>query len=293
MIMKGRVMSTNKNMIVKYGLVLCGAFLYSISISLVLSPNNLAPGGVTGISIIINYVTGFPIGIMTFIMNIPLLIISLFKFGKIFFVSTIFTIAAGTVFTDILSFFPPITEECILAALLGSAINGIGLGLIFKNGTTSGGTDILVRLLKLKYPHISTGGLFIILDMIVVTISGIVFKNTEAALYAAVCVILSGMIMDKVIYGTDEAKLVYIISDKKDDITRGLLDKIDIGVTFIDGKGAYSNERKDIIMCAMKKQKLPLVKDLVKNIDDRAFVIITSATQIVGEGFKSPKDANI
>ena len=280
----------SKNIVLKYSLILCGAFLYSLSISLILSPNNLAPGGIAGIAIIINYVTGLPIGTMTFILNLPLLIISIFKFGKRFFLSTLFALGINAFFTDILAGFSPLTDERILAAVAGAALNGIGLGLIFRCKTTSGGTDIIVRLLKLRVPHMGTGMLFAINDMIIVTVSGIVFGNIEAAMYAAICVILAGIIMDKVLYGTDAAKLVYIISDKNKEITRTILDKLDIGVTFINGKGAYSNTGKDIILCAMKKQRLPRVRDLVKEMDPKAFIIITSATEVLGLGFKSYND---
>lgn len=281
-------MRINKNIIVQYSLILFGAFLYSVSIALVLSPNRLAPGGVSGIAIIINYLTDFPIGIMTFILNLPLLIISLFKFGRQFFVSTVFAILAGSVFTDLLTTFAaPLTDDYILAAVAGAALNGIGLGIIFRCRATSGGTDIVVRLLKLRYPHLGAGVLFAITDMVIVALSAVVLGDIEPALYAAVCVVLAGIIMDKVLYGTDEAKLVYIISDKSNEITRNILDKLDIGVTFIEGKGAYTNERKDIILCAMKKQRLPQVRELVKSTDERAFMIVTSATEVVGEGFET------
>lgn len=285
-----KYMGTGKKVVLKYSLILCGAFLYSLSISLVLSPNNLAPGGISGVAIIINYVTGFPIGIMTFILNLPLLAISIFKFGKSFFASTMFALAAGSVFTDMLAGFAPLTDDYILAAIAGAALNGIGLGIIFRCGSTSGGTDIIVRLLKLKFPYMGAGMLFAVTDMFIVAASGIVFRNIEAAMYAAICVILAGIIMDKVLYGTDAAKLVYIISDKNQEITRAILDKLDIGVTFIDGKGAYSNIRKDIILCAMKKQRLPQVREIIKETDSNAFLIITSATEVVGLGFKSYYD---
>lgn len=285
-----KYMGTGKKVVLKYSLILCGAFLYSLSISLVLSPNNLAPGGISGVAIIINYVTGFPIGIMTFILNLPLLAISIFKFGKSFFASTMFALAAGSVFTDMLAGFAPLTDDYILAAIAGAALNGIGLGIIFRCGSTSGGTDIIVRLLKLKFPYMGAGMLFAVTDMFIVAASGIVFRNIEAAMYAAICVILAGIIMDKVLYGTDAAKLVYIISDKNQEITRAILDKLDIGVTFIDGKGAYSNMRKDIILCAMKKRRLPQVRELIKETDSNAFLIITSATEVVGLGFKSYYD---
>lgn len=285
-----KYMGTGKKVVLKYSLILCGAFLYSLSISLVLSPNNLAPGGISGVAIIINYVTGFPIGIMTFILNLPLLAISIFKFGKSFFASTMFALAAGSVFTDMLAGFAPLTDDYILAAIAGAALNGIGLGIIFRCGSTSGGTDIIVRLLKLKFPYMGAGMLFAVTDMFIVAASGIVFTNIEAAMYAAICVILAGIIMDKVLYGTDAAKLVYIISDKNQEITRAILDKLDIGVTFIDGKGAYSNMRKDIILCAMKKRRLPQVRELIKETDSNAFLIITSATEVVGLGFKSYYD---
>lgn len=277
-----------KTILTKYIAILFGAFLYSLSISLVLSPNSLAPGGVSGISIIINYLTGLPIGTMTFILNIPLLIISFIKFGKEFFMSTLYALLAASIFTDLLAGLNPLTDHYILAAFVGAALNGVGLGIIFKCGSTSGGTDIIVRLLKTKYPHMGSGSLFAFTDMIIVAISGLVFGNIEAALYAAICVVLAGIIMDKVLYGTDEAKLVYIISDKSVDITSPILNSLDIGVTFINGKGAYSNTRKDIILCAMKKQLLPSVRSIVLDIDPSAFFIITSASEVVGLGFKSP-----
>lgn len=273
--------------ITKLLLIMLGSFIYSISISLVLSPNNLAPGGISGISIIINYMTGFPIGVMSFILNLPLLIVSFFKFGKKFFFSTIYAIFMASLFTDTLANFSPLTNDFILAAIVGAGLNGVGLGIIFKCGSTSGGTDIIVRLLKIKFPHIGAGILLICIDMFVVVSSGIVFKNIEAALYAAVCVILAGIVMDKVLYGTDEAKLVYIISDQSHDIISALLTNLDIGVTSLSGKGAYSNTPKNIVLCAMKKQNLPKVQALIRDIDSNAFLIVSSATEIMGEGFKS------
>lgn len=278
---------SNAGTITKLLLIMLGAFIYSFSISLVLSPNNLAPGGISGVSIIINYITGFPIGTMSFILNIPLLIISFFKFGKKFFFFTIYAISVSSVFTDTLANFSPLTNDYILAALVGAALNGVGLGLIFKCGSTSGGTDIIVRLLKIKFPHIGAGILLICIDMVVVVSSGIVFKNIEAALYAAICVILAGIIMDKVLYGTDEAKLVYIISDKSNEIINALLINLEIGVTSLSGKGAYSNIPKNIVLCAMKKQNLPKVQSLIRDVDPNAFLIVSSATEIMGEGFKS------
>jgi uncharacterized membrane-anchored protein YitT (DUF2179 family) len=277
-----------KHIAIKYLVILIFSFVYACSISLFLEPNNLAPGGVTGISIIINHYTGFSIGMCYFVINIPIMILGAYKFGFRFIFSTIVTIILNSVFVDIIAPFGAATTDPLLASLFGGVLVAISLGLILKVGSTSGGTDIIVRVLKLHFPHVETGRLFMSIDIVIVAISAFAFKNINIALYAAIACFVSSIVMDKVLYGTDGAKLVFIISEHEAQITEKLLVDIDTGVTYVKGQGAYTDLDKRIIMCVLKKQNLPKTQDIVRDIDPNAFFIISSANEVVGKGYKSP-----
>lgn len=277
----------------QYALITIGAFIYAVAISLFLDPNKLAPGGVSGLAIIINHYTSFSTGMMTLIINIPLMILGIWKFGLKFFVSTIVATTLGSIFIDVLAPIGAIADDRILCAVVGGALIGISLGFIFKAGATTGGTDIVARLLKLRFPHVETGSLFMAIDSVVVAASAIAFKDVEVALYAAICVFLTGKVFDLVLYGTQEAKLLIIISDKENEIAERLLNDIDTGMTYLHGVGGYSEKNKKVIMCAIKKQMLPKVEDMIKEIDLNAFIIVTSANEIVGQGYRSPLEERI
>ena len=279
--------------IYRYGLILIGSFIYAIAISLFLDPNKLAPGGVSGLAIIINHYTSFSTGLVTFLINIPLMILGIWKFGLKFFISTIIATTLGSVCIDVLAPIGAVADDRILCAVIGGALIGISLGFIFKAGATTGGTDIVARLLKLRFPHVETGNLFMAVDSVVVAISAIAFKDIEVALYAAICVFLTGKMFDLVLYGAQEAKLLIIISDKEDEIANKLLNDLDTGVTYLKGIGGYTEAKKKIIMCAMKKQMLPKAQDMIKEVDLNAFIMVTSASEIVGEGYRSPLDERI
>lgn len=273
--------------LVDYLMITIASALYAVSVSLFLDPNSLAPGGVTGISIIFNRIIGLETGTWMFIINIPILALGTWKFGLKFIVSTLYCTAISSWFTNLLIKIPPMTADPLLAAVVGGALMAIGLGMVFKAGATTGGTDIIIKLLRIKMPHLKTGSLFLITDAIIVAASGIVFKDVDKALYAGLTVIVTSLMIDVVLYGRDEAKLIYIISDRSDEITERLLKDLDLGVTIVYGKGAYSGTEKKVIMCAVKKQMAPKTEDVVKEEDPQAFMIVTSATEIYGEGYKS------
>lgn len=277
----------------KYGMIVIGAVFYGVAISLFLDPNKLAPGGVSGIAIIINHYTNFSTGAVIFLINIPLMVLGIWKFGIKFFISTIIATAMGSVFIDVLAPIGAVADDRIICAVVGGALIGISLGFIFKAGATTGGTDILARLLKLKFPHIETGTLFMVIDSVIVAASAVAFKDLEVALYAGICVFVTGKVFDVIIYGAQGAKLIFVISDKEDEIARRFLEELDTGVTYVHGIGAYTDADKKIIMCAMKKQMLPKAEDIIKEVDLAAFIIITSASEIVGEGYRSPLEERI
>lgn len=275
-----------KNPVLRYAVVVLGSLIYAAAVSFFLDPNELAPGGVSGLAIIIKRLVHLPTGFLMLCMNIPLMIIGIWKLGFRFFISTIVVVGVSSWATDLLGPLGPLTSDPLLAALAGGSMMALGMGLLFKVGATSGGSDIVVRLFKLKYKHIKTGTLFLMIDGCIVTLSAIVFHKIDSALYAAMSLVISTIVFDLVLYGADEAKLVYIITDKKDEITNRILSELDIGVTHLNGTGAYTDKPKQVILCAMQKRLLPLVQDIATEEDPLAFLIVTSANEIYGEGFK-------
>lgn len=263
-----------------------GTFLYASGISLFLDPNSLAPGGAVGISIILNRLTGIGTGTLYLLINIPILILGQRKLGNQFIFRTLYVVVLNTIFTNTLSYLKPITSEPLLAAVAGSILLGIGMGTVFKCGATTGGMDIVVKILRKKYKHIKTGSLFLAIDVTVAAISGLVFRNFNTAMYALITVVLTGKVIDFILYGGDEAKLIFVVSDKSKLISSAVIKRVKTGITLIKGQGAYSNKEKNIIMCVVRKQVAPKVLEIVKGEDEKAFIIVSSATETFGEGYK-------
>ena len=253
-----------KTHIKDYIIITIACVFYGLAISQFLDPNDIAPGGVSGLSMIINRIIGIEVGTIMLLLNVPILLLGLYKFGIKFLISTIYATFMGSVFTNILAEYPPITTDPLLATIGGSAIASIAIGFIFKAGATTGGTDIIVKVLRLKFPHLKTGRLFLICDMVVVLLSAVVFDNTDSALYAAIGVFLMSIVFDMVLYGADGAKLIYIISNEWQAIATRLLMELNVGVTYLEGEGAYSSERKRVIMCVVRKQIAPQVEEVIK-----------------------------
>lgn len=271
----------------KYVIITLAAFVYAVGVSLFTDPNNMAPGGVTGISIILSRLLPVSTGTLIFLINVPILIFAVLKFGHELTTSTIYATMLISFFTTWLEPFGAATDDILLAALVGGTLTAVSIGVIMRAGATTGGMDIIVKALRLHFPHLKTGKIFFIADTLVVTLSGIVFRDLNAALYAAISAICTSVVMDIVLYGRDEAKLLYIISDRAEEIAGRLLSDLDIGVTYIKGQGAYSGDNKRVIMCVVKKPVSPRAEEIVKQEDPNSFMIITSATEVFGEGYKS------
>lgn len=270
-----------------YMMITIAAAAYAAGVSMFIDPNNMAPGGVTGLSIILSRVVPLETGTLILLINIPIVILGIWKFGFRFIISTFYAIFLTSVFTNLFAQFGAATDDILLAALAGSVLIASSIGVIFKRGATTGGTDIVVKCLRLKYPHLKTGALFFMMDVCIVTLSGIVFRNVDSALYAGISVVVTSVVLDMVLYGRDGAKLIYVISDCQNRITDRLLAELDIGVTRLSGEGAFSGNEKKIIMCVVRKPLAPKVEEIVKEEDTDAFMIVTSATEIFGEGYKS------
>lgn len=278
---------SKRRILLDYICITIASLIQSAAISLFLDPNNLAPGGVSGISIILHKVIGIETGTLILLINIPILAVGFWKFGFKFLLSTLYSILLISSFTNIFAMYGPVTDDKLLAALAGSMMMAVAIGWVFKSGATTGGTDIIIKLLRLKYPHLKTGSLFLIIDLTIVAISALVFKDINAALYAGIAVGITSYGLDIVLYGRDGAKLIYIISDHSEQITARLLSEVDAGVTHIQGQGAYSGKEKNVIMCVIRIQQAIRAEEIVKEEDPEAFMIVTSASEIYGEGYKS------
>ncbi len=270
-----------------YLIITVASVIYAVAISLFLDPNSLAPGGVTGIAIILNRIIGMETGTLILVLNIPVLLLGAWKFGGGFILSTLYCTVLSSALTNLMASWGAITTDPLLATLAGASLMAVAMGWIFKAGATTGGMDIVVKVLRLKFPHLKTGSLYLLIDATVVTVSAFVFKNIDRALYAGVVVFLASFLLDLVLYGRDGAKLIYIISDHSEAITKRILEELDIGVTHVRGVGAYSGKDKNVIMCVIKKHLAPKAEEIVKEEDPMAFMIVTSAMEIYGEGYKS------
>ena len=271
----------------KIGMITIGSMLFAAGISLFIDPCNLAPGEVSGIAILLNRISGVETGTLILLLNIPILMLGVYKFGWRFLVATGYAIVAVSVFTNIFSSILLQPMERLSGALAGAALCAVGMGLVLRCGTTTGGTDIIVKCLRQRYPHMKTESLFFMIDIGIVLLSGFVFRDVDTILYSAIAVFTTSYILYLVLYGKDGAKLLYIISDHAERITERILVELEIGVTHLKGNGAYSKKEKNIILCVIHKQIAHKAEEIVKQEDPEAFMIITGATQIYGEGYKS------
>lgn len=269
-----------------------GAVLFSMAVVFFYDPYKIAPGGITGFAVIISHL--FPVlstGTLVFCMNVPLLILAWIRFGKKFVVLTVYATALSSLLMNVIK---PLAEgyglktnDLIIPALCGAILDAVGIGLVYRSGGCTGGTDIIIKFLRQKHRHIRTGGMSLIVNAVVVVATLIAFGDFEIAVYSAIAMTIASFILDKVLYGGDSAKLLYIISDKYKEITAEILSKVEIGVTLLEGEGAYMHKEKKVILCAAKKHNFPRIRDIVKTVDPDAFMIITSANEIFGEGYKS------
>nr|MBQ8252849.1 YitT family protein [Lachnospiraceae bacterium] len=267
--------------------ILLGAMFYAAGISLFLNPNDLAPGGVTGIAILINRFLNVETGTLILLLNIPIILLGIWKFGFKFIVSTIYSLCMISFLTNFMERIGALTEDRMLAAIVGAVLVGTGIGIVFKAGSTTGGIDIIIKIIKQKFPHKKTGSLFLIFDSCVIVAAGLVFGTIEASIYASIATVVTMYTMDAVLYGKDGARLIYIISDHADQLTDCLLHEAGVGVTWLYGAGTFQSKEKKIIFCVADKKKSLQVEEIVKEHDPESFMIISNATEIYGEGYKN------
>ena len=258
-------------------------------------PNGIAFGGITGVAQIINYlIPALPIGITVIVLNIPLFILGWKLIGGRLLVSSLYTMFISSVFIDVLT---PLRDwqpmEPLLACIFGGLLMGLSLGLVFQQGATTGGTDLIARLLKLKLKWLPMGKLLMGIDLAVIVLVAAAFRTLYAALYGLVALYITTIVMDGVLYGMDTAKVAYIISDKNAEISDAIVKNLDRGVTILHGQGAYSRMERDVLMCAFKQREIAAIRAAVKEIDPSAFLIVCDAHEVLGEGFRAYKKDDI
>lgn len=271
-----------KNLII----IAAAAFVYAAGISLFLDPNQLAPGGVTGIAVILNRLVNIETGTLYFLLNIPIVLLGIWKFGIRFIAKTAYTIVMVSFFTNLLGSRKPLTDDLLIAGVAGGILIAVGVGVIFKAGATTGGTDIIIKILRQKYRHLKTGFLFLCTDIIIVSLSALVFRNLEVAFYALLTVIVSGKALDYVLYGGDMAKMIFIITEEPEKIGKRLMKELDVGITYLHGEGGWTGDEKRVVFSMVPNRLGAEVQDIVKHEDPAAFMVVTSANEIYGEGYK-------
>lgn len=268
------------------GIITLGAVIYALAFDWFVAPNQIAMGGVTGLAQIVNaLVPVLPVGVLSILVNVPLFLAGWRLLGGRLLVSSLYAMAVSSLAIDMIAWmhtFPPM--DPILATLYGGAGMGVGLGLVFSQGATTGGTDIIGKLLKLKLPWLPIGKLVMIPDMVVVILAAVVFGTVNAALYGLIQMYLLSKVMDMILYGWDTSRVAYIITDRWEETVQGLLD-MNRGVTLLQGKGAYTGAEKQVLLVAFRQREIVPIKRMLREIDPKAFFIVCDAHEILGEGF--------
>lgn len=274
-------------------MITIGAIITALSLVILTVPNKIAAGGVSGVATILYHMFGFKVGIVILLINVPLFLVAIYVLGGRIGIKTLWGIIVLSLTVDILSpVLQPLTNEYILASIYGGVLAGVGMGFVFRGGGTTGGTDLIATLISYFFPHFSIGqGLFLI-DGFVIALAGIVF-DVELALYAAITIFVSTKIIDIIQEGFNISKSVFIISDNSKEIKDEILIKMRRGVTALKGYGGYSGREKDVLMVTINRAEITKLKNLIREIDDDAFVIMNEAHEVLGEGFKRINDKAI
>lgn len=275
-----------KRVIIEILGTIIGSFIMAIGVSLFLLPNQLSSGGVAGIATITYYLFNIPMGTMMILINVPLFLISIFKIGKYFFVKSMIGTVTLSIFIDFLDKFKALTEDRFLACVYGGIILGIGTAILLKVNSSTGGSDLVSYVAKKYKPTVQAGNIIVIIDIVIVTLNMIFFREIEIGLYSAIAIYLMGKIIDILFEGIDFTKLMIIVSDKSEEISKDIEEKIERGVTGLYGKGMYTNTKKLVLMCVAPRREVARIKMLARKIDPRSFIIITNSREVVGQGFE-------
>ncbi len=268
-----------------------GSLLYAVSTVVFSAPNNIAPGGVTGVAILIQYLWDLPIGTVTLLLNVPLLLAGWRRLGKRFLLRTGAGLLISSVFTDLLdTLLPAYQGDRLLVCLFGGALCGLGLGLILMRGGTTGGSEIAARLLELRFPHVPIGKLVLAVDGVVIAVSGVVYKELDSVLYAVLFAFVSSLVTDWLIYGGRRGKMALILTARQEEVTARIMQELERGVTLLPAVGGYTGHTRQMILCAVRREEVHTLKRMVFSLDKQAFFITLSTDEVHGDGWLPPHE---
>lgn len=268
------------------GATILGSAMFAAGFALFLQPNNMNSGGISGLAMVIVELLDFgSVGTLSILINLPLFLLGGIKIGKRFFLGSLLGMVLSSVLIDMIAVFPMPQTDPLIGAIYGGVVCGLGLGIVFTAGTSTGGSDILVRLLKLRFRNVPIGQISMSFDAVVVVLTGLVFGDVRNALYTGITVYLCGKVIDGVVYRFDYSDVALIISSEYEQIAKAIGEKLDRGATFLHGEGSYSHKDTKVVLAAVKKQQIAELKELVMEIDPKAFLIVQEAHQVLGDGF--------
>ena len=283
------IKQNGKKLLKKYLVVLLGSVIYAVGFQFFMYPNSIVAGGVVGIAMIINRLTELPVGVLTIVMNVPLFLIAWRHFGLDFLIGSLVGMALSSVFVDLLAMSSfTATLDPLLGSIIGGVIKGFGLGLIYYVGATTGGVDIVAKFLRRRFAQINFGTLVLIMDVAIIFAYAIILEKYDSAMYSMIGMFVVSKVIDLVLYGIDNSNICYIISENSQELIQEIISgHVRRGVTILEGEGAYSHRKKDIIMCVIKRTQIGEIRNLVRSIDENAFFIVVDAKNVFGNGFEN------
>jgi uncharacterized membrane-anchored protein YitT (DUF2179 family) len=278
-------MSFSRSSLVNYVGIAVGATITAAGLDLFLIPNKIAAGGVSGLATVIHYVANIPVGAVMLALNVPLFLLSVKQLGVRFGVNTLFGAVVLSIAIDVIArFVTVITQDIFLSTLYGGVVCGLGMGIVFKYHGTTAGTDLAAKLIN-KYAGISVGQALLAVDFFVITTAGVVFNSFELAMYALISLFVTSKVIDLVQEGRSDTKAFFIISNKPADVAQAIMHDMERGVTFLQGRGGYTQLSRDVLFCVVTSAELSTLKQIIHDTDSEAFVIVADTNEVLGEGF--------
>lgn len=272
--------------VVDCAVIAAGAVLMGVALSVFMVPFKIAPGGVSGLATVLHYLAGLRVSVLIPLINIPIFIIGIIRLERDFLVKSVFGTVVLSIATETAAILPPPTSDPLISAVFGGAVMGIGISAVLSRGGTTGGTDILVLVIRRSFSEVSVGRLYLLIDGAVIAMAGLAFSSGEVIFYSAVSLVVSTYMTDAALEGLNLARLVYIISDSNREICDRIYAELKRGVTGLNSVSMYSGRSGRILMCVIRKGQLPKLKKIIQDIDKDAFVIICDAKEVMGSGFE-------
>ena len=267
-----------------------GTVIYAMGIDMLIQPNKLTPGGITGLAVQLNFLFDLPIGVLVLVMNIPLFLFGYFKLGGKFVISSVVATVFSSLAIDTLKLFLPAYKgDLLLVALFGGAITGLGISLLYLRESSLGGSDIVCTVINRRYSHLPIGKMSLLLNALVIASAMFVYGNIESALYSALAAFVSSKVVDTILLGADSGNIIFLITERPDDVAAEVHNIVGRGATVLPATGTHAGEKRNILFCVARRYEYSKIKRIIKRIDPTAFIVVSDAREILGNGFKTLK----